>query len=66
MGFGRILDGEAAEQQLVGLGVCVRLLDRVGHIVGFGEEPRGAQDDRRQPGLQMISRRVLAASLVTP
>ena len=26
----------------------------MGHIVGFGEEPRGAQDDRRQPGLQMI------------
>ena len=67
MGFGRVLDGEAAEQELVGLGVLARLRDGVRHVVLLGEEPRGAQDDDRQP-VQLVNSRhsCSAASLVTP
>ncbi len=44
MRVGRILDRQPSEQELVGLGVRIRLRDRVRHVVGLGEEPAGAQD----------------------
>ncbi len=53
MGAGGVLDGQAAEQQLVGLGVLVRLADGVGHVVGLGEEATGAQHHHRQAVLAM-------------
>ena len=48
MGIGCVLDGEPAEQELVGLGVLARLDDGVRHVVFLGEEARGAQDQDRQ------------------
>ncbi len=48
VGRRRVLDGEAAEQQLVRLGVGVGLRDRMRHVVGLGKEAGGAQSDERQ------------------
>ena len=37
--LGGILDGQAAKQKLIDLGIEVRLSNRVSHIVSFGKEP---------------------------
>src|SRR5262245_12780115 len=58
-GFRRILDGEAPEQELVGFGVLVGLLDDMCHVVPSGKKSRGAQDDDREPELEIVESAVV-------
>ena len=48
-----VLDGQPAEQELIDLGVFVRLDDRMRHVVLLREEARRAEHDHRQ-AMQLI------------